>query len=103
MFGRCIHCIAGKTTKPSFKSSNSVPADKVGSIIHADIHPFADKTIGGNDACIISVDEFSCYIYVVMLRSKSMFYLNSAFTEIIYHYKLHGDTVNKFHTPTSMR
>ena len=38
------------------------------------------------------------HIYVVMLKSKPMFYLNSAFTEIISHYKLHGHTVNKFQT-----
>jgi hypothetical protein len=98
VFGKCIHCIAGKTVKPAFKPSESEPAEKIASIIHADIHTFSDLTIGSNVGCIISVDEFSCYIYVVMLKSKSMLYLNLAFDDIISHYKLYGHSVVKFQT-----
>jgi hypothetical protein len=98
IYGRCIHCIAAKTTKQSFKASKSEPAEKVGSIVHADLHSFAETTIGGNEGHIICVDEFSCYMYVVMLKSKSMFYLNLAFDDIISHYKLYGHTIKKFQT-----
>ena len=65
------------------------------------LHHFADKTISGNDACIISVDEFSCFIYVVMLKSKSMFYLNSAFTEN--KFKPTVSLILELVQPTSMR
>ena len=72
MFGKCIHCIAGKTVRPSYTTSNSEPADKIGSILHVDIYPFTVMTVGSNMFSLVSVDEFSCYVYAVMIKSKSL-------------------------------
>ena len=96
MYGKCNYCMAGKITRPSYKSSTSKPAENVGSIIHVDIYPFSEKTIGGNMFSLISVDEFSCYMYVVMIKSKSMLALNAAFDDIISHYSLNSHIITQF-------
>jgi hypothetical protein len=41
IYGKCPNCIAGKITRPSYKDSlsNNI-ANKVGDILHVDLHPF---------------------------------------------------------------
>eukprot|EP01034_Spumella_vulgaris_P023116 gene23116-29309_t len=43
IYGVCTACAAGKITKPSYTSSNSVPADCVGHTIHVDIYVLKDR------------------------------------------------------------
>jgi len=71
IFGKCIHCIAGKITKPSYSSSTNLPAASVAQVIHVDIYGFTKPTIANNKYYLLCVDEFSGYISMFALTSKS--------------------------------
>jgi len=84
LFGACTNCIAGKTTKSSFKhNSTTPPAQKVGELVHVDIHSFPNKTIGGNSVYLTCLDEFSGYLSIISCNSKHSKELIKAFEHLI--------------------
>ena len=87
ILGPCTSCIAGKTTKPSYKPSENEPATKVGDVVHVDIYILFDATIGGYVYYVISVDEYSGYLNLIPLKSKSSEHLCMAFEALLAAYK----------------
>lgn len=78
LHGACTHCMAGKVTKPSYKSSQNEPAHEVGDIVHCDIFCFSNVTIGGNKFYLLVLDEFSGYLVFLPMKSKSAPHLRVA-------------------------
>jgi len=49
--------------------------------IHVDILPCSESTIENFNFCLISVDEFSSYLFLVMIKTKALnFFLMNAFS-----------------------
>ena len=96
IFGPCIHCIAGKKTKPTYNSSVATkPAEEVGSILHCDLYGFSTPTIGNNKVYILCLDEFSGYLTFKALQNKQTHSINDGFNEIISYYKSYQHTIKQ--------
>ncbi len=98
IYGKCIHCMAGKITRPSYSSSSTtLPAQRVGSILHCDLYGFSETTIAGNKYFLLCVDEFSGYLSFIVLKSKSSPSICEGFKKLIMHYRSHKHTVVMIH------
>jgi hypothetical protein len=95
IYGKCINCIAGKITRPSYRDSFSLIAGKIGDIVHVDLHPFSNSTIANFTSCLICIDEFISYLFLVMIKFKPITFLNNAFLELISHFSLFDHTIKK--------
>jgi hypothetical protein len=87
IYGPCLACIAGKATKPSYHSSKSEPAGKVGDKVHVDILIFHVASLGGYEYYLFSVDEFSGCKSLISLKSKYSVDLNLSFDQLRAQYK----------------
>jgi len=94
IFGACDACLIGKMTAPTAPTSQSQPATSIGDVIHVDPVSYDEITIGGNKACLISVDERSDFVVGVNLKRESTDHVSQGLTEIISVYNAHGHKVN---------
>jgi hypothetical protein len=83
VLGPCLSCLKGKTTAPSYKTSNTEPATKVGEFGQIDIYPFTQLTVGGIKYLLFYVDEFSGYIIGIGMKSKSKSEIILALTALL--------------------
>jgi hypothetical protein len=85
--GPCLACAAGRTRRPHYMVLENEPAQAVGDVVHADIYILNTETIGGNKYFLISLDEFSAYLHVTPMKSKSKGNLTEAFDTLLAFYK----------------
>jgi hypothetical protein len=95
IFGKCIHCIAGKSTIPSQGVSNSPPATKVGEIVHVDILAFPSLTLAKNKYFVFALDEFSGFLTMIPLQSKDLHDLNKGLEQLINEFKTFSHIIKK--------
>ena len=91
VLGPCPQCLAGKSVNPSYLSSPTMPAGRVGSRVFMDLVPLAGTTIGGNNHVLLWLDAYSGYLGVCGVDSKksqslmgALDIVVSAFQENIY-------------------
>lgn len=66
----CNACSLGKHVKSSFKSINSI-TNIVLQILHMDIFgPTRNTNLGGSKHCLVIVDDYSRFIWVIFLIIK---------------------------------
>lgn len=68
LYGRCSSCTRGKMKAAETKSSHSLPAERVGQVIHMDIVP-TPKSLGC-EHLLVAVDEKSSYMFSIPLKTK---------------------------------
>lgn len=102
ILGQCPGCIAGKTVKPSYRSSRDEPASAVGQVLHADIFPLTstagEDVYGGGDVALLVVDEYSGYLSLVIMDDKSTANLIKAFNTILATYAQFHHFTEEVHT-----
>lgn len=98
LFGKCSHCQAGKITKISFKPSLNPPASMVGERVHVDIWPLSVTSLGGAKYVLVGVDEFSGFLTVGKLISKSQTSLEEALASLFSMYKRYKHEVGSIIT-----
>jgi hypothetical protein len=98
LFGPCSHCLAGKITKPSYKPSLTTPVTSVGEYVHMDLIPLSKVSLGGSKFGLIVVDEFSGFLILITLNSKSTKSLERAITEVISRFKRHNHRIRNLIT-----
>ena len=70
VLGPCPQCLAGKSINPSYTSSPTMPAGRIGSRVFMDLVPLAGTTIGGNNHVLLYLDAYSGYLGVCGVDSK---------------------------------
>ena len=94
--GECPHCIAGKMHRESYKSSNSMAASVIGERIHMDLKPYRTSQYGGYTFLLLTVDEFSGYLFATSLKTKSgTADIFPAILSVIAWYKSHNHIVKE--------
>ena len=69
---QCKACIAAKMSRTPFPKYGATRATKVGDITHSDLWgPARVESIGRNLYYIAFIDDYSCYVTVKFLNSKS--------------------------------
>ena len=81
IFGRCRACEAAKASAPKAKPSESEPAEQVGFRVHLDVL-FTKGKADKKQKVLISVDEFSGFIYVVDLPHLTKSEMSKALEKI---------------------
>ena len=67
----CKACQHGKQTKKSFKSKNIVSTSRPLQLLHMDLFgPSRTASFGGKYYCLVIVDDFSRYTWVMFLTTK---------------------------------
>jgi hypothetical protein len=59
LFRPCLACVAGRTRRSHYTTSENETAQAVGDVVHAEIYILNTETIGGNKYFLVSLDEFS--------------------------------------------
>lgn len=68
---KCVHCLAGKQNRVSFKSSTPSRKSSPLDLVHSDVcGPFKTKTIGGCSYFVTFVDDYSRKVWVYTLKTK---------------------------------
>ena len=93
ILGPCVDCMIGKSTKPHYTQSKSIPASKVGEVLHVDLYPLSSTSIGGSKFLLVSVCEYSSYLSIIPLSSKSGSAIIHAFKQLISKYNAYGHKV----------
>jgi hypothetical protein len=94
-YGPCPSCLAGKTKRPTYHESQAPPAEYVGHTVHVDIYPFSEPTLQGYNYFLLTIDEFSTYLYAIPLQYKTLNDLATAVNKLIAHYSSHDHNVHK--------
>ncbi len=95
VYGSCPACVAGKTTKPTYKPSTNEPATAIGDVVHVDIYILHEPSIGGYYYFLLCIDEFSGLMNLIPLVSKYHDDINACFYELKAYYTLHKHTLRK--------
>ncbi|MDQ9783115.1 hypothetical protein RF094_10435, partial [Serratia marcescens] len=67
----CSACQLGKQTRASFKSKGNIQSDRVLELFHMDLFgPIPIASLGGSKYCLVVIDDYSRYTWVVPLKSK---------------------------------
>ena len=101
LHGPCINCLAGKITRPAYRSSEATPpAQSVGEKIHCDLLPLPQETIGGSRCLFVAIDEFSGFILLLSIKSTKSHtsLMSDGFEKVIGVMKSRGHTVKVFQT-----
>jgi hypothetical protein len=86
IYGPCSFCLAGKVNCPSYRSSMNEPSYGVGRVVHVDIYPFSETTLGGSNYFLLCLDEYSTYLCAFPLKRKSTDDLIVALNALKSHY-----------------
>ena len=95
LFGECKACLIGKMTAPEVPSSTSAPASEIGDVVHVDPVDYEEVTIGGNKACLVTMDEKSDFVVAYNLKHSTADHISTALTGIISVYNSHRHQVQK--------
>lgn len=99
ILGPCIHCMAGKITRPTYTTSMAEPAKSVGAIVHCDLYCFKEPIIGNSKFALISLDEFSGYLSYYPLENKSRRTIqDNGFFKLVGKYKSFKKEITKIET-----
>lgn len=99
IYGKCPHCIEGKTNAPTYDSSTSETVNSIGKRIHMDLKPMKEVQVnGGHSYMIISVDEYSGFLHGVTCKTKLKEDVYDGFKEIIAFYKSYQHKVESIMT-----
>lgn len=99
ILGPCIHCMAGKITRPTYTTSMAEPAKSVGAIVHCDLYCFKEPIIGNSKFALISLDEFSGYLSYYPLGNKSKQTIqDNGFFKLVGKYKSFKKEITKIET-----
>jgi hypothetical protein len=94
IYGPCPHCIAGKIKRPTYKLSRSAATNKVGQKVHMDLKPYKTQQVdGGYSWLLISVDQYSGYLYATKSYTKNQSDVTQAFKDILAWYKSNGHII----------
>ena len=91
--GPCPACVAARTKKPHYGDSRNPPAMRIGEAVHVDTYKLAMASVGGNNILLISIDEYSDYMFLqpcVNGKSESVLY---GLRCLIAHYGRYGHTI----------
>lgn len=90
VYGDCVPCLVSKMrADPVPKASDTPPAPTIGHMLHCDIVPLQNISIGGNKFLLFAVDEKSGFINGVSMPNKGKPMLCKSFDTIFDFYKLH--------------
>ena len=97
--GKCIHCIAGKDTRPIAPISMNPPAESPGIILHMDIMFIKTDPTKPKSPFLIAVDDQTNFIMCYdLLRNKTTANLVQAQKKIIFKWRSFGHNVKEIHT-----
>eukprot|EP01036_Dinobryon_divergens_P034581 gene34581-44707_t len=92
--GKCVQCLEGKFEDKSMPSSHTPPASAVGMLISFDTQELLEKSSGGNQCYIDSIDEFSGDLQVTPAKSLSAVNIFNAVMSLVYtRYNAYGHRV----------
>ena len=67
----CAACQMGKQTKSSFKSKGSIQSNRYLELLHMDLFgPTPITSLGGKSYCLVVIDDYSRFTWVIFLKSK---------------------------------
>jgi len=95
LFGKCNACVEGNMKAPQVKTSESAPANKIGSAIAMDLHPMANTSLGGSKWILYAVDEKTGYILMYGLKDKSTDSVNNGIRNIVAEISSYGHRVER--------
>jgi len=98
--GPCIHCIQGKMTEPSARTSTSPPSAEIAETLHMDLFFAYDGTSTRKSPFLISIEGRYNHMVVSKLSSKNTATLTVAMQEVVNIYRSYGHNV-KFIRPDS--
>lgn len=68
----CESCLVGKQTRLPFPKASAFRSQQVLELIHGDLcGPLSPATLGGNKYIFVMVDDFSRYMWSLLLKEKS--------------------------------
>jgi hypothetical protein len=94
--GPCQHCLMGKMVAPSYPPSLSTPASRPAELLHADIVSLA-VSLSKRVPHLVMVDDFSDFVMVKKLTSKSEADVSSALEAMMHRWTSWG------HRPYTLR
>ena len=94
--GPCPSHLSGTANAIPAKASTSEPAKTIGDNICIDLKRFSKPTIGGGNEALISCDEHTSYLVIVIMPSKEAKEIRIAETNIVSHYNQFNHRVAKF-------
>lgn len=103
LFGECLSCIAGKTTRPTYGVSLNETAASIGERVYVDVYYLdVDKNhptvYGGHSYMLIAVDAFCNMLHVIPLMSKHARDVCKALITLIGCYKEYKHTIKEIHS-----